>query len=150
MIKTVGSIEIDRNIRDVFQYTTDNVAEWSLTVVEDEPLNTTPDMVGSTFRCVTEDHGHRMEFQGEVTLYDDPHVSAVRLTGRHFDIDAAYQFEDLGGRTKVTQTSRVYPKGMMMRLFFGLCGWMMKKGSCDAINKELASLKSHLEQPAGE
>ena len=65
------SIEIDRPIDEVFTYTNEKVAEWSLTVVEDEPIQDTGG-VGTTFRCVTEDHGRRMEFHGVVTHWDPP------------------------------------------------------------------------------
>lgn len=145
MFRTTGSIEIDRPIEEVFEYTINNVAEWSITVVEDEPLTTTPEKVGSTYRCVTEDHGRRMEFQGDVVKHDPPTLSAGKLTGSQFDIEFEYTFERLENRTRVTQTSVVHPKGLMTRLLFFCIGWMMKKGSCDALAKELNSLKQHAE-----
>lgn len=147
VMTTEGSVEIDRPIDKVFDYTTNNVAEWSITVVEDIPLETMPDGgVGSTFRCVTEDRGHRMEFQGTVTRFEPPTVSAVNLVGKQFDIDALYLFEDLSGRTRVTQVSVVRPKGLMMKLMFAVIGPFMKKSSCDAVSKELQSLKQHMER----
>ena len=33
---SIASVEIDRPIDEVFRYTNGNVADWSLTVVEDE------------------------------------------------------------------------------------------------------------------
>ena len=85
------SIEIDQPIQHVFEYTNNNVAEWSLTVVEDVPLETMSDGgVGSTFRCVTEERGQRMEFEGVVTRHDPPTASAVNLVGQQFDIDVLY------------------------------------------------------------
>lgn len=140
------SIEIDQPIQHVFEYTNNNVAEWSLTVVEDVPLETMSDGgVGSTFRCVTEERGQRMEFEGIVTRHDPPTASAVNLVGQQFDIDVLYLFEDLGGRTRVTQVSVVQPKGLLMKLFFTVIGPFMKKSSCEATDRELASLKRHLE-----
>ena len=35
-----ASVEIERSIHDVFDYTINNVAEWSNTVAEDEPIDT--------------------------------------------------------------------------------------------------------------
>ena len=63
-----------------------------------------------------------------------------------FDIDVMYAFEDLGGsRTRVTQASVVHPKNPAMRIIFGLFGWLMRKGGCQAAQKELESLKAKAE-----
>lgn len=140
-----ATVEINRPIEEVFRLTNDHVADWSIVVVENEILEQKPEGVGTTFRTVTEDHGRRMEFQGVVTRYAPPHASAIRMTGDAFDIQAEYAFEDLGGRTRVTQTSTVTGKGFF-RVFLFLCGWLMKKSSCKATEKELNSLKQFCEQ----
>ncbi len=143
-----ASVEIDRPIDEVFEYTNNHVAEWSNTVVENEVIEKKPEGVGSTFRCVTEDHGKRMEFQGVVTRHTSPNLSAIRLTGQYFDIDAEYLFEDLGGGTRVTQRSTVAPKGLLKIIFF-LFGWMMGKSACKALENELGELKRLLEEGRG-
>ena len=148
-MKQRGSVEIDRPIDEVFHYTNDKVAEWSLTVVEDEVIEEKPDRVGTTFRCLTEDHGRRMEFQGVVTRHEPPNASAIQLTGQQFDVEAEYLFEDLGGRTRVTQRSTVTPKGLLKVVFF-LFGWMMKKSTCKAVQNELNNLKRLMEEGAGQ
>ena len=38
VMRSLASIEIDRPIDEVFTYTNEKVAEWSLTVVEDEVI----------------------------------------------------------------------------------------------------------------
>lgn len=141
---TEASVEIDRPIEAVFDYTIHNVAEWSTIVVADEVIDRTPDMVGTTFRVVTEERGRKMEFQGVVTRHAPPTGHTVRLVGSHFDIEADYRFEDLGGRTRVTQHSTVKGKGFVRVMFF-LCGWLMRKSGCDALHKELANLKRLVE-----
>ena len=138
------SIEIDRPIAQVFELTNKDVTAWSITCVEDEILNETPEVVGTTFRIVTEDRGKRMEFQGVVTKHNPPTESAVQMTGEHFDIEAHYLFEDLGDRTRVTQHSHAHGKGFL-KVFFFLFGWAMKKSSCKAQEAELASLKAYCE-----
>lgn len=148
-MKSEASVEIDRPIADVFEFTTTEVAQWSLLVVEDEIRVETDDKVGTTFRTVTDDRGSRMEFDGTVTLHEPPTAHGVHMAGVQFDIDAEYRFEDLGGRTRVTQISTVHPKGMM-KLAFALFGWLMKKTSCDAAAKELQSLKMLMETPTHE
>jgi hypothetical protein len=143
-----ASVEIDRPIDEVFAYTNGKVAEWSLTVVEDEVIED-KNGVGSTFRCVTEENGHRMEFHGLVTLWEPPTRSAVSLTGKMFDIEAEYRFEDLNGRTRVTQESAVIGKGFV-KIVFTLFGWLMNKQGCKAASRELESLKKKLESGAGQ
>jgi len=143
-MQTAASIEIDRPIAEVFEFTIDHVAEWSITVVADEPIDIKPEGVGSTFRCITEDRGRRMDFQGVVTRHDPPNLSACQLTGSSFDIEAEYRFEDLSGSTRVTVESNVTPKGFLKVVFF-LTGWATKGLGCKAQLNELESLKRILE-----
>lgn len=138
------SIEIDRPIDEVFRLTNEHVAEWSIIVVEDEVLDEKPEGLGTTFRTVTEEYGKRMEFQGVVTRYDPPHAKAIRLTGAMFDIETEFTFEDLSGRTRVTQAATVTGKGFAKLLMF-LSGWMMGKSHCKASENELDSLKRFCE-----
>lgn len=141
---TEGSVIVDRHIEDVFDYTNNNVAEWSNMVVEEETLEETPSGVGSRFRMVTEDHGRREEFHGETTAYDPPKLSRSYMTGGSFDIDVEYRFEDLRGKTRVTQKSDVKGKGFM-RVLLPVMGVLMRKSSCRALQNELDSLKRHCE-----
>ncbi|MGI9455572.1 MAG: SRPBCC family protein [Aeoliella sp.] len=143
-MQTAGSIEIDRPIDDVFRLTNEHITEWSNIVVEDEVLNKTPEGVGTTFRTVTEEKGKRMEFAGVVTEYDPPRHTAVQMTGDMFDLDVEYTFDDLGGRTRVTQRSQIKGKGWVKVMFF-LFGWMMNKSSCNALENEFESLKRFCE-----
>lgn len=146
-MRNEASVEIDRPIEDVFRLTTQHVADWSTIVVEDQVLEEKPDGVGTTFRMVTADRGKRMEFQGVVTRHEPPNVHAVQMTGDMFDIEATYTFEDLSGRTRVTEISNVTGMGGV-KVFFLLFGWLMHKSSCQALQKELNSLKQFCEQQA--
>lgn len=144
-MQSEASVEIYRPIEDVFEFTNDHFVEWSLTVVEDTVINETPDRVGTTFKCVTESRGQRMEFSGEVTRWERPHVSAINLVGDSFDIQAAYFFEATDDGTRVTQKAVISPKGFLKVVFF-LFGWMMGKASCNEAQKELDNLKRVLEE----
>lgn len=147
-MRNQGSVEIDRPIDEVFRLTIEHVADWSIIVVEDQVIDETPGGVGTTFRTVTEENGKRMEFQGIVTHHDPPHASAIHLAGASFDIEVQYTFEDLSGRTRVTQASNVTGKGIM-KGFLLLFGWLMKKSNCKATEKELHSLKKFCEEQPG-
>lgn len=143
-MKSTGSIIIDRPMEEVFKLTNERVPEWSIVVIEEERDEQTPGVVGSTFRTVTEDHGKKMEFQGIVTEYLVPTFSAVKLTGDAFDIEVEYTFENIDGKTRVTQDSDVSGKGFL-KLFFLLFGWAMHKANCKAAQDEMESLKRFCE-----
>ena len=142
-----ASVVVDRPIEEVFEFTNYRVAEWSLTVVEDEVIHETPDRVGTTFRCVTQSHGKQMVFQGTVTRWEPPALSAIHLIGDTFDIEAMYLFESTPEGTRVTQQSVISPRGFTKVIFF-LFGWMMGKATCNEVQKELDNLKRLLEEPA--
>jgi len=148
-MKSSTSVEIDRPIAEVFEYTTNNVAEWSRTVVSDEVIEEkNGGGVGTIFKVVTEENGRPMEFHGIVTEYDPPTRSVVHLKGSMFEIDAAYDFESLDyQRTRVTQHSTVTGKGFL-KIVFSLFGWLMVKAGAKAQEAELVNLKRMLE--AGE
>jgi hypothetical protein len=146
-MNTAASIEIDRPIAEVFDCTINRVAEWSSVVVEDEVIESKPDRVGTTFRMVTEQNGQRIGFLGVVTWHEPPYASSAFLTGQQFDLEVEYKFEDLGGRTRVTQMSTVTGKGVIKLMFF-FFGWMMNKSSRNAAENELTNLKRLLENGA--
>ena len=139
-MESTCSIEIGRPIEAVFDYTLNKISEWSIVVVEDEVTSDGPVGVGTTFRTVTEERGDRMEFDGKVTKHEPHTTHSVTMKGKSFDLEVDYTFEDLNGSTRLTQHSRVNAKGFL-KVFFFLFGWLMKKGGCDAQQKELENLK---------
>lgn len=143
-MKISASVNIDRDIDDVFRQTTDHVAQWSRVVVEDYVVEETETGVGTKFVTVTEERGQRMEFEGTVIESDPPWRNRVQLVGKQFDLDVTYEFERLPKSTRVTQTSLIRPKGLM-KVFFFLFGWMMNKSSCKAAEEELLLLKEFCE-----
>lgn len=143
-MQTETSVVINRPIEQVFELTNNHVAEWSTIVVEDEIIEDKKGDVGTRFRVVTEERGRRMEFQGIATSHDPPSSTSSRLIGPYFDIDVIYLFEDLRGRTKVTQVSEVTATGFA-KIMMKLKGWMMKNSSCNAQLNELEGLKAFVE-----
>ena len=139
-MESTCSIEIGRPIEAVFDYTLNKISEWSIVVVEDEVTSDGPGGVGTTFRTVTEERGDRMEFDGKVTKHEPHTTHSVTMKGKSFDLEVDYTFEDLNGSTRITQHSRVNAKGFL-KVFFFLFGCLMKKGGCDAQQKELENLK---------
>jgi hypothetical protein len=88
-----------------------------------------------------------MVFQGVITKYDPPYLSAIYLTGKMFDIEAEYTFEEFSGGTRVVLNSHGIGKGFF-KVFQFLFGWMMNKAGCKATGNELESLKSFCEENA--
>jgi carbon monoxide dehydrogenase subunit G len=144
-METTRSIEIDQPIEVVFDYTLSNVSEWSIFVVEDEVTSAGPVEVGTTFHTVTEERGERMEFDGRVTKHEPPPAHSIVMQGKQFSMEVDYTFTELDNRTQVTQHSKVHAMGFL-KVMFALFGWVMKKSSFDALDKELASLKKYCEE----
>ena len=144
-MKSELSIDVLRPREAVFPVVLENVADWSITCIEDEVIEMKNDGgVGTTFRIVTEEKGRKMEFTGEVTAYDPPNSSRAYMVNKSFDIDVIYDFEEIPGGTRVTQRTEVHPKGFT-KVVFTLMGWMFKKSACDAQLNELEAMKAHAE-----
>ena len=138
------NIEIECPIEEVFRITNEQVAEWSLIVVANNVLDERPRGVGTRFQTITEDQGHRLVFDGVVTCYEPPFKSAVKLTGKMFDIETEFNFEESFGKTRVTQTAKVRAKGFFQFYMF-LFGWFIKRGHRRANRDDLENLKRFCE-----
>jgi len=146
-MNTEGTVLINRPIDEVFGLTLENVERWSEIVTEDYVVEDRNNGgVGTTFHTVTEDRGQRMEFEGEVLQHDPPNLHVIKMTGDMFAMEVAYSFDrESGNQTRVTQFTKVHGKGVF-RVMLTLFGWMMRKRSCDAVQKELNNLKRFCEQ----
>ena len=138
------NIEIECPIEEVFRITNEQVAEWSLIVVANSLLEEGPRGVGTRFQTITEEQGHRLVFDGVVTCYEPPFKSAIKLTGKMFDIETEFNFQELFGKTQVTQTAKVCGRGFF-EFYIILFGWFIKRGHCRANRKELENLKRFCE-----
>lgn len=145
-MKSNASVDIARDPETVFKFAIEHVPEWSSVVVSDELVNdVNNNSPGTTFKVVTEDKGKRMEFDGEVLVNDPPSKHRSIMKGEYFDMDVTYLFEEVNGKTRVSQEADVQPKGFLKVVFF-LIGWMMKNGGCRAAQNELENLKRILEE----
>ena len=79
---TERSVEIDRPIQEVFDYTCNHVAEWSMIVIKEKVIDEKPEGIGTTFKTTTEENGEQMEFDGVVTRHETPTAQAATLTGK--------------------------------------------------------------------
>lgn len=142
---TTGSIEIEKPIEVVFDYTINNVVDWSETVTEESVLEKDANGNAKRFHIVTKDpKGNPMEFEGEVTLDEPPTRHAILMKNDTFDIAVEYTFDSLGDKTKVTQVSHVTAKKLFFKLLFSILG-LFSGGACKELDKELACLKEKTE-----
>lgn len=140
-MKSIGSVEINCPIDVVFDRTINHVEDWCTIVVSDEVVQDCNNGdIGTTFRTITEEKGRRMEFDGRVTRHSPPHAHSIHMVGDGFEIEVDYDFDDLMGGTRVTQTSTVHGKGVF-KLIFAVLGWAMKRSHCKTTEEQLGILK---------
>ena len=139
----VYSIEINATPERVFYWLDDSqrILQWVPNIVENEDLEVTEDKVGSTFRQVYDENGKRMEMQGVVTAYTPNRQVACDICGDIFDLSVDYQLEDLGEKTRVTQTASVRFKGFIMKTIGPLLMLFAKKSSTKQLEDSFAKLK---------
>ncbi|MBK1834802.1 SRPBCC family protein [Roseibacillus ishigakijimensis] len=143
-MKTTESIEIESDPARAFELTVMRVPDWSEVVVREEPLEGGEGEPGTRFRVVTEEHGRRMDFVGEVLKNKPPHEHLSVLQGESFAIEVAYTFEAIPGGTRVWQMSLVRGKGLL-RWFFLTCGWCFRRANQAAADAEMKRLKDFIE-----
>jgi hypothetical protein len=142
-MKTLISIEIEAPPRRVFPWIEDGekLRAWIPTLVENERLVETENIVGSTFRQVYLERGRRMEMYGVVTAYELDRRLACHIKGDAFDLEVKYELEDLGGRTRLKQESEVTMKGVF-KLIGVVMSPLMKKSSMKQAEDGFVKLKS--------
>ncbi|MCA8996285.1 MAG: hypothetical protein KDA80_04855 [Planctomycetaceae bacterium] len=149
-MRSEASIEIQGPIDEIFRITTEDVAAWSRTVIEDKVIEEHPGVVGTKFHVVTQENDQRMEFEGVVTRFEPPLAHGSFLTGKLFDIDVAYLFEELSpDQTRVHQISEVHGKGWF-RLLLKVVKFFAADAGNGAALEELRRLKSYCERQPSE
>lgn len=146
-MQTSYSIEINAAPEQVFHWfeTPERTLQWVPNLVENETLNETEGKVGTTFRHVYLENGRRMEMQGTVTAWAPGRRLTSELHGQAFDLHVDYRFEDLGGRTRLTQVSDIRMKGVL-KLVMMIMSPFMKKAAQAQYGKALGKLKELAER----
>ena len=136
-------LDVEAPPETVFEWLGDpeRFMQWAKGVVENEPLEETPDKVGSTFRQVYEERGRKMEFQGRVTAWEDNRRLGIAMTSSCFDLDVDYTLEPTPQGTRLTQDSEVTFKGFM-RFVAPLMAPFMKKSGEKCIREDFGRLKA--------
>ncbi|GAC1508548.1 MAG: SRPBCC family protein [Candidatus Dormibacteraceae bacterium] len=135
------SVEIDRPLREVFDYFTDlaRIPEWNSVVLEVTP-SAHPIQVGSTAKVRLRMLGRTIEATQEVLEYERDRTVVVR-TAPPLAVTDTWLFEPLGsGRTRLTYGSAGTVSG-----FFKLADPIVARVAKKQLTAQLETLKELLE-----
>lgn len=136
-----NTITIERSPHDVFVFVSDleNVPKWNYAIVETQKTSDGPVRVGTTYRQV-----RALPSRSEETL----HVTELEPDRRFvvhgrlgpFEGTLTYEFEDVGGRTRLTNKADIEGRGIK-RLAAPIVSGRVR----DAVTANLETLKRLLE-----
>ena len=137
-----NSVDIDRPVGDVFAFVADleNIPKWNYAIVETRKISDGPVGVGTTYRQVRS-VPTRSEETLRVTELEPARRFAVEGDLGPFAGTLAYDFEDLGGRTRLTNIADLEGRGLMK-----LAAAVASGRARDAVAANLRALKQLLER----
>jgi hypothetical protein len=101
-----------------------------------------PGGTGSTFRQVYLENGRRIEMLGIVTAYEQDRYLACDIRSDVFDLAVDYRLDEVSGRTRLTQNSKLQFKGLAMRLMGAFLKPMMRRMTAKQYGDAFAKLKA--------
>jgi carbon monoxide dehydrogenase subunit G len=109
-----NTIEIERSPHDVFEFVSDleNVPRWNHAIVDTRKTSEGPIRVGTTYRQVRSVPS-RSEEALEVTELDPDRRFAVHGGLGPFEATLTYEFENVGGKTRLTNSADLEASGIM-------------------------------------
>ena len=116
--------------------------EWMGVLKESEQLTQGAPKVGSRWRDVFEDHGHRIELEAELVEYEPNRRLRVRLDGGGFDSMSSQELEEVDGRTRVSTVIETEYRMLVARL----AGRVVTRHAQKQLEADLARLKELLER----
>jgi hypothetical protein len=109
-----NTVTIGRSAHDVFRFVSnlENVPKWNYAIAETRKVSSGPVSVGSTYRQVRSVPTHSEESLRVTELEPDRRFAVHGELGP-FVGTLAYEFEDLDGRTRLTNTANLEGRGLM-------------------------------------
>jgi carbon monoxide dehydrogenase subunit G len=109
-----NTIEIERSPHDVFEFVSDleNVPRWNHAIVDTRKTSEGPVRIGTTYRQVRS-VPTRSEESLEVTELEPDRRFAVHGGLGPFVATLTYEFEDVGGLTRLTNSADLEASGIM-------------------------------------
>jgi len=143
MIKFENSTFINRSPQDVFDFVNNpaNDAKWQTGVELSEWTSAGPPGVGSTLKSVINFMGRKIESTIEVTIWDPPHRSGLKVLSGPIPFEISVKYEAQGDGTLLTQSGQA-EFGGFFKLAEGLVGKQLEK----QFKSDNVTLKSLLEK----
>ena len=140
MFQVTVSVFIDRDIEDVYEFSTDpaNTYEWSGDVVDH--IHDGDLVVGSTGRYVQKFMGREIDSNYELTAVNPPYEYCFQTTSGPIQFSGCQLYEEVDGGTQVTMEIEGEPGG-----FFKVAEGMVKKQLTSSLQDDLNTLKSVME-----
>lgn len=140
--KYTAEVEINKPIDEVFKLfdNRETLKKWMPEVKEIEPINETPQKLGSTYKVIIENQGQEMQMQEKIRAY----VPNEKITLQYNSPDMIkiddFNFVTEGNKTKLVQHSSVRANSFMLGCTFPWFKGRFKKLSQEYMNrfKELA------------
>lgn len=145
-MKASASIEINRDIADVFAYVSEVAAmpEW-VTGVRSARL-VSPEMASGAHLVLEYNGGWRpYELQVLVTEFDAPRVIALQTERGPFGFEGRMELEAVGGGTRVTNEIEAGPDSVSTRVAVMLLGPFLRRSTNRRILRELEALERSIE-----
>jgi uncharacterized protein YndB with AHSA1/START domain len=137
-----NTITIERSAHDVFEFVSqpENIPRWNYAIVETRKTSEGPVGVGTTYRQVRS-IPRRSEETLRVTEFEPDRRFAVQGGLGPFEGTLTYEFEEIGGATRLTNGANLEARGIM-RLAAPIASGRVR----DAVAANLGTLKELLER----
>lgn len=136
-------IRISKAPEAVFPWIADpaKAMQWQRNVKGGEIIDSTPDMVGTTFRETIEENGRSLDMAGEITQYLKDRLIAFRLESRIHVVEVSYSVEAVNAQTRVSVLAGITWK-FPMNVASLLLGGKMRRELAAQVDGELRELKA--------
>jgi hypothetical protein len=137
-----NTVTIDRRAQEVFRFVSDleNVPKWNYAIIATRKTSDGPVDVGTTYRQVRS-APTRSEEQLRVTEFESGRSFAVQGDLGPFVGTLTYEFEDVDGRTRLTNTASLEARGLMK-----IAAPITSARIREAVAENLGALKQLMEQ----
>ena len=147
MHRNAHTVEIERPAAAIFPYlvSADERLRWMGVLVASEQLTEGPPALGSRFRDVFEDQGHRIRVEAEIVAWEPNRRLATRLRGSAFEATATTRLDERDGLTRLATEIETDYQSLAVRLMAGV----VTRHAQNRLEADLAALKELVEREAG-
>jgi uncharacterized protein YndB with AHSA1/START domain len=140
------TVEIARPAAEVFSHLAsgDKRVRWMGALKTSEQVTDGEPRLGTRFRDVFEEQGHRFDIDSEIVDWQPNARLATRLRSSSFEATATQELAELDGRTRLTTTIETEYRSAMARLMAGV----VTRHAQRQLEQDLARLKQIVENAA--